>query len=73
MSTFWLIYLSIGLFFVVLEHKLNMVDYEGATRRQLICGILQQTTHYFRIWLTYPLYLLEDALIIASNGKEEEE
>ena len=76
-STFWIIYLLVGLFFVVLEYKLNivyMVDFKEMNRAEALCVVGAQIAHYLRVWVTFPLYLVEDVLIIASNkvGEEEE-
>ena len=73
MSLFWMIYFGVGFFFVLLENRLNLVDYEGLTRRQSIYAVLRQSVHFSRFWLTYPWYVAEDFLIILEHRTDPEE
>ena len=72
-SAFLLIYLSVGLFFVVLEHRLNILDFKEMNRAEALCVVGAQAAHYLRMWIAYPLYVIEDVLIIVSNKVAEEE
>lgn len=66
------LYMLIGLYWIKLEHDMFDMDYAGATRRELVCGLTQQIVHYLRVGMVWPLYLAEDlALHFENQGVEE--
>jgi hypothetical protein len=67
------LYILIGLFFVVLEHKMNETDFTEMSRQEALCVVGASVVHYLRLSFTYPFYLAEDGLLLLSNrGKEGE-
>lgn len=72
-DTIIVLYALAGLFFVVLESRVNPTDYSEMGRLEALCVMGAVMVHYFRLTVTYPSYLLEDVLLWASNrGKGEE-
>ena len=67
-------YAIAGLIYVKLEDGCFEIDYEGCTKMQIAMFQLQMITHYFRIVLTWPLYLIEDFTVYLTNiGMDEEQ
>ena len=72
METLLTLYMLVGLFFVVLESRMNPTDYSEMGRLEALCVMGSVIVHYLRLSFTYPLYLAEDVLLWASNrGKDE--
>jgi hypothetical protein len=72
MSVELLFYLIFGLVSVKLEHETFAFDFKDLSRRESIIAVLQQSVHYIRIMLVWPLYVVEDWLIYFDNKGMEE-
>ena len=68
-----ILYLVLGMVYVFGEHRSLSYDLESLSRKELTITILQQMIHYFRVAVTWPLYLVEDFLIWLDNYPHEEE
>jgi len=68
-----LIYLIIGILYVYLEHKTFDFNFEGMSGFVIFLNILQQITHYLRVFVAWPFYMIEDMILFMLNRCEEEE
>ncbi len=67
-------YALAGLIYTKLEDGCYEFDFTDCTRLQIAMFQLQMVVHYFRIVLTWPLYLIEDITVFVSNiGMDEGE
>jgi len=67
-------YAIAGLIYVKLEDGCFEIDYRGCSKLQIAAFQAQMITHYFRIVLTWPLYLIEDFTVYLTNiGMDEEQ
>ena len=64
---FIVLYLILGVFFTIIEHRSYEYDFTGFTNSELVCSVLQQLIHYSRYIFTYPWYLLEDIVVYIDN------
>lgn len=71
-STWIVIYVLVGLFFVVLESRTSHTDYSEMSRLEALLVMGSVMIHYFRLSVTYPAYVAEDVLLWASNKVQEE-
>jgi hypothetical protein len=80
-EAFWCIYAILGAMFTVIEHNRYEFDCTDMPKLSIVLNIMQQLIHYTRYMVTWPLYMLEDMVILADNlhyedgeddGNEEE-
>jgi hypothetical protein len=62
-----------GLVWVRLEHECFDFSFEGLSTSESIIAVCQQSIHYVRVMLVWPLYLAEDFLIYLDNKEIEDE
>lgn len=71
--TFWLyVYVAASIIMTAVEHYSYEFDFEDMTGREVVLTLLQQTLHYTRYFLTWPLYVLEDIVIWVSNREDDD-
>jgi hypothetical protein len=54
------IYLLIGALYVYLEHRTFDFDFEGMSGFVIFLNLIQQITHYLRVLVVWPFYVIED-------------
>jgi len=67
------IYLLIGALYVYFEHKTFDFDFEDMSSFVIFLNILQQITHYLRVLVVWPFYVLEDLILFMLSRCEDEE
>ena len=67
MSVEIIFYLIFGLSYVTLEHDMFDFSFEDLSRKESIIAVMQQSLHYIRVMLVFPLYAAEDMLIWFDN------
>ena len=66
----WVAYGFIGLIWVWLEHKTFDIGFEDCSPREAIITVSIQTTHYLKVFLLWPLYIIEDFLLYLASKEE---
>lgn len=70
MSTLLLAYLVVGMLYSFLEYR-TLLAWDTGSRKEEIIHAIQLVVHMLRVWVTWPLYLIEDFTIwlLAEGGE----
>lgn len=67
-------YAIAGIIYAKLENDMFDVEFEGYSTFQITMFHIQMALHFFRVVVTWPIYMAEDFTVFVTNyGRDEED